>query len=163
MTIEVKCRICGNKKEKLEAYKVVINNKNNYYCNETEYREWASKKEIKDNTYNLIYDIFERKVTNTILFKEVGELSNIYTYEKIFAYLKENEAYLSSVMKKGFSSEYAQIRYFTAILKNSLADFQYKKEVQIKNIEQDMPECKFKRKGKRKPLSEYEEEVGDEL
>ena len=163
MTIEVKCRICGNKKEKSEAYKVVINNKNNYYCNETEYREWAYKKEIKDNTYNLIYDIFERKVTNTVLFKEVGELSDIYTYEKIFAYLKENQAYLNGVMKKGFSSEYAQIRYFTAILKNSLADFQYKKEVQIKNIEQDMPECKFKRKGKRKPLLEYEKEVGDEL
>ena len=141
----------------------MINNKNNYYCNETEYREWAYKKEIKDNTYNLIYDIFERKVTNTILFKEVGELSDIYTYEKIFAYLKENQSYLNGVMKKGFSSEYAQIRYFTAILKNSLADFQYKKEVQIKNIEQDMPECKFKRKVKRKPLSEYEAKVGDEL
>lgn len=163
MTIEVKCRICGNKKEKSEAYKVVVNNKNSYYCNKTEYIEWASKKEIKDNTYNLIYDIFERKVTNTILFKEVGELSDIYTYEKIFAYLKENKVYLCGVMKKGFSSEYAQIRYFTAILKNSLADFQYKKEVPIKNIEQDMPEYKFKRKGKRKPLLEYEEEVGDEL
>lgn len=163
MSIEVRCKICGNKKEKSEAYKVVINNKNNYYCNETEYKEWISKRETKDNTYNLIYDIFERKVTNTILFKEVGELSDIYTYEKIFAYLKENEVYLCGVMKKDFSSEYAQIRYFTAILKNSLADFQYKKEVLTKNVWQDMPECRFKRKNKRKPLSEYEEEVGDAL
>ena len=93
----------------------------------------------------------------------MGELSDIYTYEKIFAYLKENEVYLCGVMKKDFSSEYAQIRYFTAILKNSLADFQYKKEVLTKNVWQDMPECKFKRKNKRKPLSEYEEEVGDAL
>ena len=52
---------------------------------------------------------------------------------------------------------------FTAILKNSLTDFQYKKEVQTKKIVVDIPECKFSRKGKRKPLTEYEEEVGDEL
>ena len=60
MTIEVKCRICGKKKEKSEAYKVVINNKNNYYCNETEYREWASKKEIKkqQSNENQFMDIF---------------------------------------------------------------------------------------------------------
>lgn len=163
MTILVKCKICGNKVERTEAYKVVVNGKNHYYCNESEYKDWASKKEIKDNTYNLIYDIFERKVTNTVLFKEVGELSDIYTYEKILTYLKENETYLCGVMRKGFSSEYAQIRYFTAILKNSLADFQYKKEVQTKKIIVDMPECKFSRKSKRKPLTEYEKEVGDEL
>ena len=161
--MEVKCKICGNKKERSEAYKVVVNNKNNYYCCESEYQEWVSKNKIKDNTYDIIYSIFERKITNTILFKEVGELSDIYTYEKIFAYLKENEKYLCGVMKKNFSSEYAQIRYFAAILKNSLTDFQYKQEIQVKSIEQDMPEFKFKRKTKRKPLSEYEEEVGDEL
>lgn len=159
----VKCKICGNKIERTEAYKIVINNKNNYYCNEMEYKNWVSKKEIKDNTYNLIYDIFERKITNTVLFKEITELSNIYTYEKIFAYLRENETYLCDVMKKDFSSEYAQIRYFAAILKNSLSDFQYKNDEQVKKIKVDMPKCKFNRKGKRKPLTEYEEEVGDEL
>lgn len=159
----VKCRICGNKVERTEAYKVVVNNKNNYYCKESEYKDWISKKEIKDDTYKLIYDIFDRKVTNTILFKEIGELSNVYTYEKILAYLRENEMYLCNVMKKEFSSEYAQIRYFTAILKNSLTDFKYQREIPKKNIETDIPECKFKRKCNRKPLTEYEEEVGDEL
>ena len=49
------------------------------------------------------------------------------------------------------------------ILKNSLTDFQYKKEVKTKKIVVDIPECKFSRKGKRKPLTEYEEEVGDVL
>lgn len=159
----VKCKICGNKIEKSVAYKIVINNKNNYYCNESEYRDWILNKEIKDNTYNLIYEIFGRKVTNTILFKEVGELSDIYTYKKIYVYLEENKVYLCNVMRKEFSSEYAQIRYFAAILKNSLVDFQFEKETKVKKIEVDIPEYKFSRKNKRKPLKEYEEEVGDEL
>ncbi len=159
----VKCRICNNKIDRADAYKVIVNNKNNYYCNETEYQTWALKKEIKDNTYNLIYEIFGRKITNTILFKEVGELSEIYTYEKILAYLEENKEYLYNVMKKTFSSEYAQIRYFTAILKNNLSDFHYEKEEQIKKVDMDIPEYKFSRKSKRKPLSDYEKEVGDNL
>ena len=159
----VKCRICNKKSDRTEAYKVVVNGKNQYYCNKSEYEEWKLKQEIKDNTYNLIYDIFGRKITNTILFKEVGELSSIYTYEKIFAYLTENKNYLSRVMEKDFTSEYAQIRYFTAILKNSLSDFTYVKEQKIKEIEIDIPNGKFNRKRKKKSLAEYEEEVGDEL
>lgn len=159
----VKCKICGNKIQRADAYKVVVKDKNNYYCNESEYKNWILQKENKDNTYKLIYGIFERKITNTILYKEIHELSEIYTYEKILAYLKENEEYLCKVMKKDFNNEYGQIRYFTAILKNSLADFKYKNEIEKKNIEVDMPEIKFKKRQKRKPLTEYEEEVGDEL
>lgn len=159
----VKCKICGNKVDRTEAYKVVVNEKNQYYCNKNEYEEWKSKQVVKDNTYNLIYDIFGRKITNTVLFKEVGELATIYTYEKILAYLTENKNYLSNVMEKDFVSEYAQIRYFTAILKNSLSDFTYIKEQKIKRVEIDIPNGKFNRKQRKKSLAEYEEEVGDEL
>lgn len=158
----VKCKICGNKVDRLQAYKVVVNGRNNYYCNETEYKQWIYEKEIKDNTYLLIYDIFGRKVTNTILFKEVNDLANIYTYKKIFAYLKENEQYLNHVMQKSFTNEYAQIRYFSAILKNSMNDFKYHQEP-IKEIDIDMPECKFSRKKQRRTLEEYEAEDGDEV
>lgn len=160
----VKCKICGNKIDRETAHKVVVNEKNNYYCSELEYSEWQAKKEIKDNTYNLIFQIFDRKITNTILYKEITELSEIYTYEKIFAYLTENEKYLSGVMGKGFTSEYGQIRYFTAILKNSLADFKYKKEEVVKKeFDNDIPDMKFRRKQKRISLEDFELEVGEEL
>lgn len=158
----VKCKICGNKIERTEAYKVVVNNTNHYYCNKAEYDTWLFKKKSKDDTYNLIYDIFERKITNTILFKEIGELASIYTYEKILAYLQEHETYLQGVMKKGYSSEYAQIRYFTAILKNSLTDFQYQKDLEPQKLFVDIPDNKFNRTKRRVPLIEYEERVGDE-
>lgn len=158
----VKCRICGNKIDRNDAYNVVINGKNNYYCSKFEYDPWKEKKDIKNKTYELINDIFERKVTNTVLFKEIGDLADIYTYEKIRNYLIANETYLSTVMRKSFFSEYAQIRYFDAILKNSLVDFceevkEYKKEIEI-----EVPKMKFTRNKKRKPLLEYESEEEDE-
>lgn len=159
----VKCKICNSRVERDNAYKVIVNGKNNYYCSEQEYSEWQRKKEIKDNTYNLIFQIFDRKITNTILYKEITELSEIYTYEKIFAYLTENEKYLSGVMGKDFTSEYGQIRYFTAILKNSLADFRYKEEIVKKEFDNDIPNMKFNRKQKRISLEDFELEVGEEL
>lgn len=159
----VKCRICGNKTERKEAYKVMAGGRNNYYCSETEYREWLFKRAAKDNTYNIIYEIFERKVTNTVLYKETSGLAEVYTYEKIYAYLVENKNYLNNVMKKDFLSEYAQIRYFAAILKNSLADFRYKNKTseEIKRIYIDMPDYKFSRRKPKKTLAEYEKEAGD--
>lgn len=156
----VKCRACGEKVDRLLAYKVVIDGKNHYYCTEKEYQDLLIQKEYKDNTYQLINQIFGRIITNTILFKEIGEISKIYTYEKILAYLKESKTYLHNVMKKDFSSEYAQIRYFSAILKNSLTDFQIQTEAPVRQVEVDVPNCKFSRKTKRKPLIEYEEEAG---
>jgi len=162
----VKCKICGNKADRNEAYKVVVDGKNHYYCNKNEYNEWRKKKDIKDRVYNLIYEIFDRKVTNTILYKEIGELADVYTYEKILAYLTDNENYLTSAIKKSFVSEYAQIRYFTAILKNSLTDFQFEREPKVEINKLDMPDVsnnQFSRKKKKKSLSEYEKEVGEQI
>jgi hypothetical protein len=159
----VKCKICSEKIDRDKAYKVIVNEKNNYYCNEDEYKKSIEKQIVKDNTYKEIYNLFGMKVTNTALYKEVGELANIYTYEKILGYLIQNNPYLSKVMVKDFVSEYAKIRYFTAILKNSLADFKVEQSTINKEIVIDMPKDNFKSKQRKKSLSEYETEVGDEL
>ena len=160
--MQVKCRVCKTKIERTDAYKVVIDGKNHYYCTEKEYRDLMAQKEIKDNTYNLINHIFEKKVTNTALFKEMNALLETHTYEEILSYLQDNEDYLYRVMSKEFQSEYAKIRYFSTILKNNMADFQQKEEVKIvRDVKVDISESKFKRKNKRKPLVEYEEEVGE--
>lgn len=160
--MQVKCRVCKTKIERTDAYKVVIDGKNHYYCTEKEYKDLLAQKEVKDNTYNLINHIFEKKVTNTALFKEINALLETHTYEEILSYLQNNEDYLCRVMSKDFQSEYAKIRYFSTILKNNMADFQQKEEVKIvRDVKIDVSESKFKRKNKRKPLVEYEEEVGD--
>lgn len=165
MGYKAKCKYCGKSIDTKNAYKVVVGKINRYFCNEEEYNIVHKAQQIKDDTFNIIYEIFGRKITNTILYKEINELSSIYSFEKIKAYLSENIEYLSNIIqKKSFQSEYAQIRYFVAILKNSLTDFKYEKKEKInKEVEIDMPTCTFKRKPNKKTLTEYEQEVGEEV
>ena len=162
---KARCKYCGKSIDTKVAYKVTVGKTNRYFCNKEEYDIVYKAQKIKNDTYDLIFEIFGRKVTNTILYKEVNELSSVYPYERIKAYLEQNMTYLSNLMQnKSFQSEYAQIRYFTAILKNNLTDFKYEKKERINiKVDIDMPEYVFKRKSDRKPLIEFEEEVGEEV
>lgn len=165
MGYKAKCKYCGKSIDTKNAYKVIVGKTNRYFCNEEEYNIMHEAQQIKDDIYNLIYEIFGRKVTNTILYKEINELALVYSYKKMQTYLAQNMKYLSALMQnKSFQSEYAQIRYFTAILKNSLSDFKYEKKEKInKEVKIDMPSYKFKRESSKKSLAEYEQEVGEEV
>lgn len=160
----VKCQSCGNRIERDKAFKIVVGKVNKYYCNENEYLEIEEKKKLKKNTFDEIFKCFNRKITNSALFGEISELEKIYGYEKIYKYIADNSDYISSVItSKDFVSEYAQIRYFAAILKNNLADFIIKKEPIEKHIEVEVLETKFKPRRKRRSLEEIEEEAGEKL
>lgn len=137
-----------------------IAGKNSYYCNENEYIKIKEKKELKDNMYNTINQIFGRKVINTILFKEIGFIETIHGYKKISQYLLENEKYLTSVLEKDFNSEYAQIRYFSAILKNSLSDFKMEEiRNDKKEIQADVVDMRKQSTKKRRGLSDVEDDL----
>lgn len=156
-----KCRCCGKELKKDEAFKVVVGKKNTYYCNEAEYLPILQKRQDKDDIYLLINEIFGYKVMNSALFKEISLLHEVYEYSHILAYIKENIEDIKIYMDKDFTSEYAKIRYFAAILKNNLRDFAPKepegpKEVEV---EVDMPIINYKRKKKRRSLSDIESEV----
>lgn len=98
---------------------------------------------------------------NSALFKEINLLLDVYSYEYILAYLTENKEYITKILEKDFVSEYAKIRYFAAILKNNLADFRMKEPEKPRKVEVDMPIMNYKRRNKRRSLSEIEESVGD--
>lgn len=129
-----------------------------YHCSEQEYEEHLKEKKIKDDTYNLINKIFGRKIINTILFKEINEISTIFPYYLIYSYLIENQQYLSKTMCKDFKSEYAQIRYFTAILKNSLSDYKVKSPDIKRNASSEVVTMKYRPQKKRRGLAEIEVE-----
>lgn len=123
-----KCRICGTSHDTKDAYKVVINNKNQYYCSQNEYEtDLAKKKKVaedKDRVYRLICDILgEKEIINTILFKEWQVWLKVADNEKIANYLDENKDYLSSVIARLSSSEFARIRYLSAIIKDKIKGF----------------------------------------
>ena len=128
-----KCRICGTPHNTEDAYKIVVNNKNQYYCSQAEFEEDLERKkkaqEDKDKVYNLICDMFGYQIQNSQFFAEWTLWNKLKSNEIIYKYLRENEDYLCRVCDKSFNSEYQKIRYFSAILKNSLRDFESKVEV----------------------------------
>ena len=169
--MRVKCRYCGERVEKEYAYKDP--NKNSYYCSEEHYlatmknredlqKEKEEKKQKKiDPVYEEVADIFGYRIQNSQLFKEMKLWRSICNDEKILAYLQEHKDYIKSKLEKLNSSEYARIRYVSAILKNSLKDYVATVRVEPEkiNVDCEIYEPTVFAKKKRRGLSELEDEV----
>lgn len=155
---KVKCAYCHKVLDKKEAYAVKKGKRNKYYCN----FEHSIAKTPRDIFYNKAFDIFG-KTTNTIFFKEFDEIANVHGYEKMSSYIDDNKDTLNYFMNKDFSSEYARIRYFTAIFKNNLADYVVRKEEPIirKEVDNDMEihTVKYKKKDVRKGINDILDEL----
>ena len=169
--MRVKCRYCGERVEKEDAYKDP--NKNSYYCSEEHYlatmknredlqKEKEEKRQKKiDPVYEEVADIFGYRIQNSQLFKEMKLWRSICNDEKILAYLQEHKDYIKSKLEKLNSSEYARIRYVSAILKNSLKDYMATVRVEPEkiNVDCEIYEPTVFAKKKRRGLSELEDEV----
>ena len=148
MGMRVICRYCKSKIEKKDAIQIPGEKYNTYYCNQECYSKANAEKKAKeierlakkqekeenkqkriDPVYEEIADIFGYRIQNSALFAEMKLWRGICDDTKILAYLQENRDRIKSAMERASSSEYARIRYVSAILKNSLADYN------VKNIE----------------------------
>ena len=162
---KAKCKICGTALDTNTAYKVTDkNNKNKYFCSKSEFEAEEERKkkaqEDKDRVYRLICDIMgEKEILNTALWKEKIEWNKAFSDEFIVKYLEEKKSYLSSTIARLSGTEYAKIRYISAVLKNSLRDFK-PKVVEVappKVVVEEHYETKYKRKT-RQALSDFEED-----
>ena len=131
--MQVTCQICKKKIEKDTAYKRVVGKTNKYYCSEQEWQDEENKKkkaaEHKDKVYYLICDMFGYEIQNSQFFAEWVLWNKLKTNDIIYKYLRENEDKLQEICDRSFDSEYQKIRYFSAVLKNSLSDFKPRVEV----------------------------------
>ena len=159
----VTCQICKNKIERDTAYKRVVGKANKYYCSEQEWQAEEDKKrriaEDKDKVYRLICDILgEKEIINTALWKEKAVWNKAFSDEIIAKYLAENKDYLTSAVSKLSGTEYAKIRYVSAVLKNSLRDWKPKVvEVKLPKVTtEENYETKYKLKS-RQALEDLEE------
>lgn len=174
--MQVKCRLCGKKIDKKDAYQAPTGGGRFYYCNEAEAKakedeklKKAEEKKVNkhheiDPVYEEIADIFGYRIQNSALFKEMKLWRGICNDEKILAYLQEHKDYITNTIKRLDSSEYARVRYLSAILKNSLGDYKVKTTLQtvIKpevNFEMYEPASSNKTRVKRRGLSCIEDEV----
>ena len=130
-----KCKICGTQLDTKTAYKITDKNgRNRYFCSATEYEaEEARKKKVaedKDKVYRLICDILgEEEIINTMLYKEWAVWNKVANNEKIGYYLEENQEYLSSVIGRLTSSEFAKIKYLSTIIRDKIKGFVPKPKV----------------------------------
>ena len=133
---KAKCKICGTELDTKTACKVTDRNgKNKYYCSESEFEAEEERKkktqEDKDRVYYLICDIMgEKEIISTALFKEWQVWNKVADNSKIGDYLAENKDYLTSVIARLSSSEYAKIRYLSTIIRDKIKAFKPKVEVE---------------------------------
>ena len=163
---KAKCKICGADLDTKTAYKITDKNgKNKYFCSVSEFEaeEEHKKKaqEDKDRVYYLICDIMgEKEIINTALFKEWQVWNKVADNEKIAQYLGENKDYLTSVIARLGSSEYARIRYLSAIIRDKIKAFVPKVEVIEKPkivVEETIYEAPTQSLNKRRSLDDLED------
>lgn len=163
MGMRVTCRYCKSKIEKKNAFQILGEKHNTYYCNQECYSNYfaekekakneneavkrakeierlakkqekerqieeqkaasAARKAKRDAVYDELCDIFGYEVQNTILFTEWILWNKLADDEKILAYLKEHKDYIKGATARSSGTEYAKIRYMSAILKNNLKDY----------------------------------------
>ena len=162
---KAKCRICGVALNTATAYKITDKNgKNKYYCSASEFEaEEARKKkaaEDKDKVYYLICDIMgEKEIINTILYKEWQVWNKVADNEKIAKYLEDNKNYLTSVISRLGSTEFAKIRYLSTIIRDKIKGYTPKVKVEEKPkvVVEEHYETKYKSKT-RTALLDFEED-----
>jgi hypothetical protein len=118
----VTCKGCKNKIDRDLAFKVVVNGKNTYYCNQTEYENIILEKESRVKIIDLSYEIIGNS-TNTLILKEISEIGKIHTYYKFLKFMQSNYYELTKIMNKNNSNEYGKIKYFFTIIKNKIGDY----------------------------------------
>ena len=133
---KAKCKICGSALDTNTAYKVTDKNgKNKYFCSALEFEAEEERKkkvaEDKDRVYRLICDIMgEKEIISTALFKEWQVWLKVADNAKIGDYLEENEEYLTSMISKLRSSEFAKIRYLSTIIRDKIKAYKPKPKIE---------------------------------
>lgn len=151
--------ICGSSIEKDTAYKIIKGKINRYCCSEQEYKDhMAEQEEIskqKAKFYKMV-EYFLGATVNTALYKEIQIWLSLSDYKTLCDYFTDCRFTLTKAMNKQFVSEYARIRYFSAIVKNSIGDYKPLKPEPVKAVEAEFYKTKYKPTKKRKCLSDYE-------
>ena len=115
----VKCKICGTKNEKSDSYCVVINNKNNYYCSKQEYDRHKAELEYKDLFYKELCECFGYEIKNSMLWKEMASLKELYSYEVLYHTLVEKKSdVVKALPNLARATEINKIKYTFAIVGN---------------------------------------------
>ena len=126
-----KCKYDNKQLDTKTAFKVVIKEKNTYWCSEQCYNNYLAEKEKQakinaeyDEIFELTKQIFGYEFTGySLLRKEIVAWEKLATRQKIIAYLNENKDWLNTTMRKEFNGDYHRVRYYSVVVSSKLHDF----------------------------------------
>jgi YHS domain-containing protein len=162
-----KCQCCKKQLDTKEAFKVEVNGKNKYWCNEECYKITEEEKEkqakIKaeyDEIFETTKEIFRYEFMGySLLKKEIVMWEKLSTRKEILEFLKEKRLWLTGLMSKEFQSDFHRVRYYSAVVSSKLHDWKPKVEVVEvpRVVTEEYYETKYKSKG-RQALEDFEED-----
>lgn len=150
-----KCKVCKAELNTDMAYRVgEIGKKPRYYCSEIEYKKEEAVRQTRIKLNELERE-YLGDTYNTAICKEEKMWGG--DFEKVISFIENNRSSFDRMNTIVFQSEYAKIRYFSAIIKNGINDYVYAKPQQeIKELK-DFEFYENKHKSKpRKGLLDYE-------
>ncbi len=163
-----KCRYDKKPVNTKTAFKVVIDDKNTYWCCEECYNLYLADKEKQDKIkaeYDEIFDITKEIfgyefMGYSLLKREVIAWEKVATRAKIIAYLKENKSWLSDVMNKEFGSDFHRVRYYSVVVSSKLHDWK-PRDVEVAKpkvvVEETIYEAPTQSTNKRRSLADLED------
>lgn len=152
----VKCRICGRRLNRDSAYKIIKQDKNQYYCSSDEYNQMLLEKSCKQNICSILEDVLNNNVNYSLLVKEINALTKKHSCFKVLHYLQDNKDYLEQIAyNKTFSSDYGKIRYIFTVVANNIIQYQYKPRKPIV-LNDELYESRYQPKPSKISLFDYE-------
>lgn len=116
-----KCTYCKKQLNTDIAYKVVVNGRNKYYCNEEEYKQIQEEINSKNKCLETIITMLNVPFIQPVMLKEINLLRDFYSYIVIEKAFKDNEqSILWFLENKDNGSEFGKIKYIMTIIKNNI-------------------------------------------
>lgn len=134
MARKVKCQICKKELTTDTAFKVNDGKRNKYYCDLIEYEIHQEEIKAKDEIYENVCDILGYKSKNTLIFKEIVNLHEVYSHKNINEYLKINITLIKDLIQQNnINKEFNKIRYIFGVISRGIDDFVRIKEKELKD------------------------------
>lgn len=127
-----KCKICGKELDTKFAYLKINDGKKEWYCSQAEYdagvEAFQKKKKAENEVKSLVCEILgENDIVCSTLKTEWAEWNKVASNEKISSYLSYRKGYLTKTLARikanASSTLVGRIKYLSAIIKNSIADY----------------------------------------
>ena len=129
------------------------NIKTKTYCSEECSKAEETRKQLIENTNNLLEVILEMPIRTNMYFNKLySPIVKHYGYKAINEMLHSEYSYICDALNKDFVTPNVKIKYFMAIVQNKIEDYKDTTQIiqTIESKEEDVYEIKNRGKKKRK-------------